>query len=542
MLFRSNVLLGNEQLNRREAKILAKYSENDEIIKLIQENWDNILDDRGVNQKLSLVLADALINPTGGWIRRKIKQDDMGYLDFYYDVMDSLSEVHPDPNFRKYDLDDCGYIVLDDWLTPEEILVKYGDRKFIEMGSWEDNVEGALFTPSDKEADEVYRKGNRYMVCTLEEKVSKPVYKIVIDNKHFKLTKKEISMLGDVDYNILGKDDQIRIKRTTVVPDTDEVIKKEMCPYPTERFSVFPCFSLDYNMTKSSQTSLISYLRSTQDRINKNESQKVDYIIQMLGKRTWISKYEKDAITKLQQTKGDPNAIIPLLDMNNAGKTDEDINIPPALFEETGMAKRFLTDISGINPAMEGYSERSGESGVLYDKKLGQGYTATNPFFENLAKTRELLAKDYVELIPFVFAEDNRLMKVQREGTLDYELVNVNYGGIVEKEIRNVEAKAILDEAENTPDRLQKTFEQNMALVNVLAGTGAEFGDIPWQFIIKHSNFRDKEEWIAFLKNRQRILQRAKERAMANEEAQSNVNIAQGMESMRQQPNMGGGE
>ena len=532
-----NVLLGNEQLSRRGAKILPKYTNDEDIVRILSDNWEHIQECEDLEKKLALVFADGLISPTGGWARRKIKMDDMGYLEFKYDVMDNLEEVRPDPDFRRYDLMDAQYIILEDWLTKDAIIQEYGYSKFDENKKWWYDITYGMFDTEHKESSSDYRRGSKYLVCTLEERVTVPVNIIRVGNEYFKLTDKEIEELfKDEDIEYIKRDKDTRIHVTTILPEFDVVLEDKKFPFPTKRFSVFPFFSFNYNMTKSDQVSLISLLRQPQDRINKSISQRIDYITQMLGKKTWISKIEKEAIDKLQKTKGDPNAIIPLMSMKNRGQTDEDINLPPALFEEAQLEKSILYDISGINPAMEGFSERSGESGVLYQQKLGQGYTSTNPFFENLAYTRELIAKDYVELAPYVYFEDDRLLPVKRANALTYELVNLNYQGNIEKDIRNVRARVVLDDAENTPDRIQKTFEQNVALVNMLISSGAQFNDIPWDIIIKHSRFRDKEEWAKFLVMRQQMMQNAMDAQQADNETLNKLAMASSMNAMQQKP------
>lgn len=532
-----NVLLGNEQLNRREAKIIEKYATGSDLIQVMQDNWRHIIEENKLNDKLNLVMADALINATGGWIRRKIKTNEWGYLEFQYDLLDGLSDVHPDPNFRKYNLEDCHYVIIDDWLTPEQIVEEYGDMKFMDRYNFEDDLSASQFTPEDKEEDTDYYKGGRLLVSTLEEKVTDVVYKVLVNGDYYEVTRNEIDESFSLsEINILDKKKETRIERTVVVPEVDKcLVDKEMFPFPTDRFSTFPCFSFDYNMTKSSQSSLMAMMQSPQDRLNKNESQKVDYISKMLGKKTWIPKYEKEAINTIKKNKGNPNLVVPVVKMDNAGKSDKDINIPPALFQETNVAKGFVYDISGINPAMEGFSEKSGESGVLFDAKLGQGHTSVNPFFENLAKTRRMLAQDYCELAPYVYFEDDRILEKQGENGLSYELINLNYNGDIVRDIRQLDMKASLDNAENTPDRLQKTFEQNLALVNILIQSGGSFADIPWEFILKHSQLRDKEGWIKFLKQRQNLMQQKLQQQNAQEQAEGNIAIAQGMEQVADQ-------
>jgi len=179
---------------------------------------------------------------------------------------------------------------------------------------------------------------------------------------------------------------------------------------------------------------------------------------------------------------------------------------------------------------MEGRSERSGESGVLHEQKVLQSQISTNPFFDNLAQTRELLAKDYVELVPHVYFEENRLLETMGEHGMTFEMVNLNLGGEIQNDLRTISARAVLDETINTPDRVQKSWEQNVAFMNILIAAGATLQDIPLDLIIKHSNIRDKEEWISFMKQRQQVHSEALAQQQADAQMSGLVQNAQAMQ------------
>jgi len=528
-----NVLLGNEQLNRRIAKIIPNYDIDMPVVKVLNDNWKSIVENEEVERKLVQILADGLIYPTGGWIQRKIELDDYGYLNFKYDVLDSLRSVHTDPEFRRLDMMDARYIILEDWLTIDQIKREFSPKSPDENEkNWWNDVIDRIDTLAEREdAANEYKKGDRYQLLQLEERrmVNINVVRIPTLDGYVKLTDKELKNYDEYELIKKGTDDRIYI--TTIVPYFEGIeLQNKAFPFPTRRFSCFPCFSFDYNMPKCEQTSAIYLILDVQDRINKGMNQQVDWVTQGLGKNKYVPAYEKDAIDAMKRVGNQPNQVIPLTSMKNVPKSDPDPQIPPQILVDVGNNTRFINDILGVTPAMEGLSEKSGESGVLHEQKLIQSQVSTNPYFEVLAHTRELLAKDYVELSGYVYFEDDRPLQVQTENGLSWELVNLNYEGNIQLDLRNLSARAILDEGENTPDRLQKQFEQNIAFMNILISAGATLQDIPLELVLKHSNIRDKNEWITFMKARQAVQAELAAQQQADAQMQSIVSTAQGLE------------
>ncbi len=532
-----NVLLGNEQLNRRIAKIVSAYDIDENMVRLLNDNYKAIIEQDDLERKLVKVLADALIYPTGGWIRRVLVLNDLGYLDFHYELLDTLLNVHPDPQFRQFDMMDAKYVVIEDWLTIDKIKDEFEPKSpTVEEEKWWLEV---LATVNDlderKEADNNYKRGDRYQVLQLEErkKVKVNIVKIPDVEGFVKLTDKELKKVKD--YTFIKKSSDDRIFISTVVPYfKDLVLQDKPYPYPTKRFSVFPCFSFDYNLPKSEQTSAIYLLKDVQDRVNKGMNQQVDWVTQALNKNKYIPAYETDAINLMKRKGNQPNPTIPLTSMKNVPQQDKDPHIPPEILNDVLTNVNFVDSILGVTPAMEGRSERSGESGVLHEQKVLQSQVSTNPFFDNLAQTRELLAKDYVELVPYVYFEENRLIELSGEHGLTYEMVNLNIGGEIQNDLRVVSARAILDEGQNVPDRLQKSFEQNIAFANILIGAGANFQDLPLELIVKHSNIRDKDEWSAFLKQAQQVHAEQLAQEQASQQMAGLVQSAQAMQPQEQ--------
>jgi len=83
-----SIITGNEQLNRRRAKVKAGASDkvSYEMAAIIQGRWNLLNDEQNIEEKLQTVFQDGLISRKGGWLERRIELNDDGYLDYNYQV------------------------------------------------------------------------------------------------------------------------------------------------------------------------------------------------------------------------------------------------------------------------------------------------------------------------------------------------------------------------------------------------------------------------------------------------------------------------
>lgn len=532
-------LRGNEANYRKDTQIVAQYDTQANVIKVLNDNYTAIKENENLEAKLSVVFADAICYPLAGWLKRAIVLDELGYPTFSYRIQDNFG-VHPDPEFREFDLSDCQWIVHDEWMTIEQIKSKYrvtvGDKQ-----DWWNAVVGKLDAISlSKSEDTEYKKGDRYLVCELQERVYLDGFVVSIDNSE------EYEILSEAETKKLKLNHKIdlikpaqltRIHYTTVIPFSDDIVLLDKdYPYPTSRFSLFACFCYNINMRKSEQTSAMYISCDIQDRINKGMNQQVDYVTQMLGSPWHVPSYERTAIETLKTRGHLPGTVVEYTSANNFAHREYPAQVPAGILQTVEVDVSFLDSITHINPAMEGRSEKSGEANALYENKLNQSMTSINPYFEVLALYREILCNDYVELAPFVYSDDFTILPVKNEGSgLNYTMVNAEIDGITYNEIRTAKARASLDDGAKTKSALDTAFQENMAFANILLNSGAKFQDIPWDVIIRHSNMRDKEEFAKYLRARQQIAQDIEDNQRADAQMNSVMQTANAM----QQPTQG---
>jgi hypothetical protein len=508
-------LLGNEQANRRTTKIIADYSQNEETIRLISDNFEYIKQREDLDGKLIKLLADALLYDTGGWLRRYVAIDELGYLTFKYKLYDTFS-VHPDPNFREFDLSDCNWVVVDDWLTASEIRSKYKvsahDNEL--ASAWWDEVNGELNKAEEQGSEGEYKKGEKYLVCQLEELEDVAVNHVSYNGNLVALTDEELKKAPKAEISFLHRSFEKRVKYTTVVPHLQQgVVESKEDKLKSTRLSIFFCSTFDWNMKKMEQPSWGYLLLDPQDRMNKGKSQEVDYLIQRLGGIWHVPEHEKTAISDLKQSPGQPNAIVRYKSLKNKAQRDSgaaDANVVQVLQNGVFSDMNFINEISTITAAMEGKGGKSAESGRLFEGKLAQSKLATNPYYELKAKVNELIVRDFLTCLPEAYFEDDRVLPLLKDNALRYEMVNLQLGEETVNDIRNIAARAVLDDTENVPSQQERAFNENMVFTKMLLEAGYPTEQVPFMLLVKNSTIRDKKDWMEALSRGQRVMQNRK--------------------------------
>ena len=102
-------LLGNEQQFRRRARARAVTGGQDAAIaNIVQGRWNALVDEQDFEEKLGVAFVDALALKMGGAVRRRFKMNADGYLDFYYEVENSMrGRYDPDTKNSDYQLEKC---------------------------------------------------------------------------------------------------------------------------------------------------------------------------------------------------------------------------------------------------------------------------------------------------------------------------------------------------------------------------------------------------------------------------------------------------
>lgn len=485
-----STLQGNEQLNKRKARIKPQGFGDTEVADIMNGRWGALNDEQDIEEKVQVAFMDALISRMGGWIQRDFTLSKEGYLDFEYSVLNNM-RVWMDPEARAsdYELKNARFIVKEGWESLDVIKDKYGlneseysDEAKVEW--WKALVDVfSRFKDQKHTSDPGYDKENdRYKVLEMQERVSRKVYRVFDGESYFTIDPKAFKAMKEINgaMQILSEEYDTQIHYTTIIPFFENaVVLDEPSPSPVGNFDVFPVFSYNYNIQVNEQTSLVDLLIDIQDDINKGKSQARDYVTQLLSGGLFIDKREKEAIKQLRKRGNQPNQVY---ELNNMGIMPQRIapgQIPPDIFNNTENSMQYAQRVSLINEAMKGEAGRSGESGVLFEKKIERAASAINPYYKNVSNLRKAIAKDFVDHFSYVYAEDDRVINIKNnEGKYEESLINLNMAGKVLNDVKNASLRVELDEGEDNVTAKEEGFERMLALTNVISSVNPQFVDL----------------------------------------------------------------
>ena len=504
-----STLQGNEQLNKRKARIKPQGMGDTQIADIMNGRWGALNDEQDIEEKIQTVFLDALISRMGGWIQRDFTLSEEGYLDFEYSVLNNM-RVWLDPEARAFDyeLKNARYVIKEGWENLDVIRDKYGlkeeDYKNEDKIKWWKALVDTFSRFKDKKhtSDPDYDKENdRYKILEMQERVSKKVYRVFDGEAYFTIDPEAFKAMKEINpsIQILSEEQETKIHVTAIIPYFDDaVVLDEPSPSPVGRFDVFPVFSYNYNIQVNEQTSLVDLLIDIQDDINKGKSQTRDYVTQLLSGGLFIDKREKEAIKQLRKRGNQPNQVY---ELNNMGIMPQRIapgQIPPDIFNNTENSMQYAQRVSLINEAMKGESGKSGESGVLFEKKIERAASAINPYYKNVSNRRKSLAKDFVDHFSYIYAEDDRIINIKNpDGKHEQEILNLNMAGKQLNSVKNVSLRVELDEGEDNVTAKEEGFERMLALTNVISQVNPQFVDV--RTLVASAPIPESDKMVEFI-------------------------------------------
>ena len=509
-----STLVGNEQLSRKRAMIKPDTLDSVGLADIIQGRWNALNDEQDIEEKFQLAFLDGLIMKVGGWVERGFKVTSDGYLDFEYSVLNNM-RVFCDPEAKTSDymLKHSRWIIKEGWepldVIKEKYEIPYSDLvKQDEKSGWWSALSQYFKRFTDSEyssgSSRDYDKENdRYKILEMQERVFRRMCKVFDGQNYIDMTPKEYR---EAKKNFAGLQkvrefEEEKIHITTMIPYFENVIvMDEDSKSPVANFDVFPMFSYSLSTQVSEATSLVDLLLDIQDDVNKGKSQARDYVTQILSGGTFISRQEKDVIKQLKQKGNQPNQVYALKDMNNFPKQIPPGQIPPDIIMNTENSVAYAQRVSLVNEAMKGETGRSGESGVLFQKKIERAAAAINPYYKNLSNLRKAIAKDFVDNFSFVYSEYDRVVKVKNDGGMfTDEIVNLAWGGKILNNVSNASLYVELDEGDDNITAKEEQFEKMLALMNMVAQVNPQMVDV--RTLIELAPIKGTDKMLEFIDN-----------------------------------------
>lgn len=411
-------------------------------------------------------------------------------------------EIFPDPFSRRYDWnDDATYICRAKWVDLEEAIALYPDKEKKLRGLVNDTetVSGGQANVSGIDA---FTKEN-YVDFKLERiRLVECAYK----------TKKRESICLFEDGTIVDKEEMTLIEpRGQKQPVTDDQLKalKARLPYkeidrivasisvgifacgvllehkesPLKRFKYIPYF---VHRKKSGEPySLIHISLSMQDSINKRGSKALHLI------NTNQSIYEQGAIVDKNEhanQKARPDGQMELArGYFEKFQLHNNIELAASQMEFAREDKQDFRRITGINPDALGEASQV-RSGVGIARKQAMTGIIIAPIFDNFRRTRQLLAKNVVELIQVYFTETKLFYITDDLNKVKQIALQADHLAQIKQGIYDVVV-------EDLPDTTTMQEEQFQMLATILPQI-LPFGPFWTKKLIQISDIRNKEDIV----------------------------------------------
>jgi hypothetical protein len=158
--------------------------------------------------------------------------------------------------------------------------------------------------------------------------------------------------------------------------------------------------------------------------------------------------------------------------------------------------------IAQQHAVMRGESERSGESGVLFQKKSERAAAAINPYYKNISNLRKLIVEDFVDNFHYVYSDMDRLIDVKGKDENGEDLfgqvfVNLQMADEIINDTKNLSMYVELDEGEDNITAREENFNQLMALAEVIGSHNPALVDV--LTLLRAAPVKGADKWIEYV-------------------------------------------
>lgn len=479
--------------------------------------------DEDVARALTKVAKQVQDNTSLHWLETQVFSDGLiqqrGYFDIRISYRDSMLgeicitdldplDVIPDPDAKSYDPDKWQDVIINRWLTYDEIEESYGKkaREELEVDNQEDEDFG------DDEADEERNKfGNEdtgsteYMGSATLSDGSKRVRVIERQFWQTENAKVVISLTGDIRSVEGMSEEQIgamtgvvraerRMRRVRWVISTyNTVLFEDWSPF--NHFTVVPFFPF---FRRGKTSGLVDDAIGPQQLLNKTMSQFLHTVNTTAngGWMWWANSLANMSDDDMSDRGGEPGLAVVLKADTPTDKVPRKITanqIPTGIDRIIDRAGAMLDETTGINDAMTGNVGRE-VSGVAIQSRQFAAQQGLAVPLDNLARTRNMMAKRILELVQ-AFYDEPRIFRITEQDSRGKDVTQelpINYpdgqGGVL-NDLTIGEYDVVV-----TEQPMQVTFENSQfTQIMEMREKGVA---IPDSFVVRNSNIADKQEVI----------------------------------------------
>ena len=498
-----NTVLGEQLQNRADVSFLPFKNGNEETAEALSKVHLQILQANNYRWIESEIFADGVIGSRGCVdCRISFKDNLMGEVE--------LSLLNPrnvviDPDATSYDPADWKQVFITKWMTCDEIELLYGksdasilrqrDQSQLELGY--DSIDSTEESFGGDFRRHAYDEKHRIKRVRVIERQFKELAKTrqFVDIR----TGEARTIPEDWDderiglvlqnYPVTVIERPIERIRWRVSAD-DVLLFDELSPmrYFTPVF-YFPYFR------RGKTIGLVESLISPQEILNKSASQML-HVLNSSANGGWKVKanaLKNMTIEELETRGAQTGLVLELDDIANADKIQPN-QIPSGLDRMTFLTDEFIKEISGVSDSLRGFDREDVAARAIQAKQAAGSVNLSAPF-ENLVRTRQLLATRILNLIQIYYTEE-RVLQITQEGAAPQtEQLTVNQvtpEGTVANDLTVGEYQVVVTSVPTRESYMASQYEQALAM--------REQGVmIPDQVLIEASNLAKKTQILQMM-------------------------------------------
>lgn len=510
-----NTVLGEQANKRADIRFLPKGDADQATASALTKLVLQIQDNNNFDYVESQVFSDGIIEERGYYDVR-IDFDDNKQGEVRIVSIDPRTVVL-DPDAREYDPDTWSEVTISKWMSVNEAELMYGKEKIKDLV-------GSTINRSSYGEDAVqYAKEDTFGDLDVDEDVSMTMYdadgrkinKIrIIDRQYKKIGKiRQFVDLANGDTRTVpdnwpeekiqaviaaaGGNIQLSSRfeeriRWTVSADTT-ILHDDWSPYSF--FTVVPYFPY---FRRGRPFGLIRNLLSPQEQYNKIKSQEL-HIVNTTANSGYI--VEQGSLTnmstdELAERGAKTGIVIEVAPGANPPAKIQPNQIPTGLDRISEKASADIKEISGISDAMLG-TESSEVSGRALENKLSRGLVQVQVPFDNLNRTRSILARRILSLVQQFYTEHRIITIVDPVQPEKQEQMELNAPNPMTGEImNNITLGEYKITVSSVPSRATYNDTQFVEAIS-LRNAGIALPDwVP----VQYSSLENKDELVEIIK------------------------------------------
>lgn len=497
-----NTLIGEQSSTRADIVYKPRKDATEETADVLTQLALQIQDNNSYEFVESQVFADGIIQ-------------DRGYFDIRLDFSDHIEgeiritaedplSILPDPTAKDYDPKTWKEVIKTKWMTLDDIELQYSKAKRDSLENFISSVDSSYGVDSIRFEESTYGDSSGWFNIVESENHLKKAR--VVERQHRKLSMQNFfvdSVTGDM-RAVPDNWDEERLKKVSEKAEVhimQKVVSRirwttsidgfllhdDWSPY--QNFTIVPFFPY---FRRGKPFGVVRNLISPQEQLNKLESQEL-HIINTTANSGWV--VEAGSLTNMDEDelaeRGAETGLVLVHGRNRLPPSKIPPNqVPTGIDRAAGKAAGSIRNISGIGEGLmdTGSSE---VSGVALKQKRQSGMVQLQVPFDNLSRSRRVLAERILELVQRFYTETRVFQVINfkdpRQTSEEVVINGINAVGQVINDVTLGEYETIVSSTPARDSYMDSQFAEALSLRDV----GVE---IPDDVVIENSNIQNKKE------------------------------------------------